>query len=360
MAIGKSKRERLASTLEGTGALGLLQRAQRRLPARKLVVLTYHRLAKRRIDDGPFLTGCINATEQSFRRQLALLSRFHNVVSLQQVVAAFCDGEDLPPAPVLITFDDGYRSCFDIALPVLREYGMSAAFFIPTRFVDRREVYGWDRISYLLHQTVREELVMDYPRPLRLSLANRPAAIDALTALFERWIELDHTRFFTELEARLGVRWDGELEHRCAEELVMTWDQVRALHRAGMAVESHTRSHRVLQTVPLSELPDELRGAREDLRRHVGVDSTTLAYPAGYPIGSDVELRRSVRDAGYRLGFTFGGGQNPLAPALDPLDVHRSPVNSYHSEAMFRMQLAIPGLAYRSPRAAAFTPISAE
>ena len=36
------------------------------------------------------------------------------------------EGAPLPKNPVMVTFDDGYRSCHDVALPILRAVGMRA------------------------------------------------------------------------------------------------------------------------------------------------------------------------------------------------------------------------------------------
>ena len=37
---------------------------------------------------------------------------------------------------MLLTFDDGYRDNFDLAVPILRERNIPATFFIPTAFLE--------------------------------------------------------------------------------------------------------------------------------------------------------------------------------------------------------------------------------
>ena len=61
-----------------------------------------------------------------------------------------------------------------------------------------------------------------------------------------------------------------DLEEELTRGVVMTWDDVRALHKMGMDVQSHTRSHRPLQTVAQADLESELKGAKEDLERELG------------------------------------------------------------------------------------------
>lgn len=45
---------------------------------------------------------------------------------------------DLPPRPVLITFDDGYESNFDLAYPVLKRLGLKATVFVVTSATGKR------------------------------------------------------------------------------------------------------------------------------------------------------------------------------------------------------------------------------
>lgn len=44
---------------------------------------------------------------------------------------------ELPPNPILITFDDSYQDNYDYAYPILKEYGFIAAFFVITGYVDQ-------------------------------------------------------------------------------------------------------------------------------------------------------------------------------------------------------------------------------
>ena len=54
---------------------------------------------------------------------------------------------------MLITFDDGYRDNFDLAVPILRERGIPATFFLPTAFLDSPRLPWWDHVAYVIKQT---------------------------------------------------------------------------------------------------------------------------------------------------------------------------------------------------------------
>ncbi|MGI5963583.1 MAG: polysaccharide deacetylase family protein [Lawsonibacter sp.] len=60
----------------------------------------------------------------------ALQDSGYQTVSLSQIIAFVEHGEPLPPKPVLITFDDGYLSNYQIAWPALQERGMVGTIFV--------------------------------------------------------------------------------------------------------------------------------------------------------------------------------------------------------------------------------------
>ena len=63
-------------------------------------------------------------TRPDFRGQMDWLDREgYEAVTLEQVEDAWWRGGTLPPKPVVLSFDDGYRPQFTFALPQLRRHG---------------------------------------------------------------------------------------------------------------------------------------------------------------------------------------------------------------------------------------------
>jgi len=74
-----------------------------------------------------------------FRAQLAYFKHFgYHVVSLDDAYAGLFLGRPLPPRPVVLTFDDGYRNFYEYALPALHEHGYPAAVFVITDLIGKR------------------------------------------------------------------------------------------------------------------------------------------------------------------------------------------------------------------------------
>lgn len=66
-----------------------------------------------------------------FRRQMAFLKHWGaSVLSMSDAVRALRGEIPIPPRAVVLTFDDGYRSFIEHAVPVLRQYGFPAIVYV--------------------------------------------------------------------------------------------------------------------------------------------------------------------------------------------------------------------------------------
>ncbi|HDP36610.1 MAG TPA: polysaccharide deacetylase family protein, partial [Candidatus Atribacteria bacterium] len=77
----------------------------------------------------------INIVE--FEKQMDYLAaRNYSVISLSELLAGLRTGQ-LPPKPVVITIDDGFKSTYTLAYPILKKYNFPATLFIYTNFIEK-------------------------------------------------------------------------------------------------------------------------------------------------------------------------------------------------------------------------------
>lgn len=71
----------------------------------------------------------------------------YSVLTPEELLTFLEYHQSLPRKSVLITMDDGYRSVYNIAYPILKKYGFSAIFFIYTDFVGvSSSAITWDQL----------------------------------------------------------------------------------------------------------------------------------------------------------------------------------------------------------------------
>jgi peptidoglycan/xylan/chitin deacetylase (PgdA/CDA1 family) len=336
------KRERVARILDASRLSSTLLAMRARTPPVWLTVLTYHRVGRPSPDD-PFPDETYDASPGLFAEQIRFLSeRFHFVTTDE--VLAYLDGGRLPPNPVLITFDDGYRECLTEALPTLLDYGAKATFFIATDYVEHRRLFWWDRIGLLVERAKEDPIVLDYPRELHLS---RDEAYEPLVKMVKSERGLDLERFLDHLAERADASIGSDEEKALVDRFIMTWEEIQQLVDAGMDVQSHTRSHRVMQTLLDDQLLDELGGSRALLEERLGVPIRSLAFPVGYPIGEAPQIRAALRETGYRAAYANQTGAQPCFGKVDRFQIDRIAMSEIYRDAMFRSTMAFPPLAMK-------------
>jgi peptidoglycan/xylan/chitin deacetylase (PgdA/CDA1 family) len=101
-----------------------------------------------------------------FEKQMDWLEgRGYEAVTLEQVQEAWYHGGTLPPKPVVISFDDGYRPQFTFALPTLRKHGWAGVLNLKAAGSELYEsnvkamiAAGWELAAHTIHHLDLTEL----------------------------------------------------------------------------------------------------------------------------------------------------------------------------------------------------------
>jgi len=161
-----------------------------------VTVLIYHRFGE---DKYP----TTNIGVDRFREQLGYLkANDYQVIPLAQLVRSLKDGGELPERAVVITMDDGYRSVYEKAWPVLKEYGYPFTVFLYVKATNNNH---W---NYMTWEQVREMKAtgVDFQNHgyAHEHMAFKPADMDM--ASYRGWLRKDleiSTKLITEkLEER--------------------------------------------------------------------------------------------------------------------------------------------------------------
>lgn len=124
--------------------------------------------------------------------------------------------------------------------------------------------------------------------------------------------------------------WDGETPG----EPLLSADDLRALHGAGIEIGSHGATHRALTRLDDADLARELAGSRETLERITGAPVTSFCYPYG---DFDDRVVAAVRTSGYRAACVIRGD---IARDLsDPFRVPRVSVRGTGTHLDFTLAL---------------------
>ena len=306
------------SLLFRSGALAALRRVR---PSDRLAILRYHAIC------GPegyaYASPGICISPAAFEQHVKYLAASYNVVSLPQAVRALRDGRRLPPNAVAITFDDGYADNLASAR-MLARHGLTATFYITAGCLAGEQPFWPAELRYILAVSASESIELRMPEGrLRVDVSTqsgRAAALRVLTKAFK-----GHPIAVRE-DLRAQLR--RHASNMAMPRVMLTWDEVREMHRVGMTIGSHTMTHPNLPNAGSVDARIELAASRDRLQHEIGTDVTMFSYPNG---GADrymtAEILRLVRDVGYAAAATsrnaFAGRHSDLY-ALERIEVEES------------------------------------
>ncbi|PYQ42803.1 MAG: hypothetical protein DMF77_11725 [Acidobacteria bacterium] len=118
-------------------------RVSRRETASRATILTYHRLSAKPFEaaEGDYVI-----SPEAFAAQIDLLAaEGGRVVGLDALLGGQCAQRS-----VVLTFDDGSDTDLDVALPILRNAGFPAAFFVDPARIDRKNYLNWSQLAQLV------------------------------------------------------------------------------------------------------------------------------------------------------------------------------------------------------------------
>ncbi len=73
---------------------------------------------------------------EKFEQQMKLLHDWeYTTISTDMLVKAITQGAELPPRPILITFDDGDVDVYENAFPIMQKYGFTGVFYLVANYV---------------------------------------------------------------------------------------------------------------------------------------------------------------------------------------------------------------------------------
>jgi len=257
---------------------------------------------------------------------------------LRRAVAGVLCNHDL-----CLTFDDNLRCQYDVALPVLRDFGLTTFWFAPTSAMEgeleRLELYGRFRVKCF------DEIDDFYEVFFRtLATSNHAGLAEQALREFHPSTYLAEFPFYSEADRRFRYVRDevlGPLRYQhimdaligsmgieleaLAQELWMEPEHIRRLHDDGHVIGLHTHTHPTrLARLPQEEQLREYRDNYMCLLTLLGQRPSVVAHPCNsYNQDTLTVLRRLGIRVGYRANMALREHSELEYPREDQANVLR-------------------------------------
>jgi peptidoglycan/xylan/chitin deacetylase (PgdA/CDA1 family) len=277
----------------------------------------YHFIRDLRHSEHPEIKGL---SIDEFRGQIDYVRRHFSPIGVEDLLAALrSPDESLPPYPILLTFDDGYRDHCDNALPILQENGLTGCFFPPAKAVTEHAVLDVNKIHFILAAVpdptriltslfalidgARGEFLLRDRDDYYGDLAHPGRFDTAEVILIKRLLQRDLPEVLRKrITDELFKRYVTQDESAFSQELYMGVADLQAMREAGMWIGSHGYDHHWLDSLDEHGQEREIDHSLAFLR---AVGSDTENWVMGYPYGAyNDSLLGILRHKNCKAAFT--------------------------------------------------------
>jgi peptidoglycan/xylan/chitin deacetylase (PgdA/CDA1 family) len=273
--------------VERSGAIALWHRLRNR---EHLTVAMFHRVLPADEQEKLAASSHYTVTPAALAQMITYLKGHYNFVGVEDVLASRARTRPLPPRPLLITFDDGWRDNLDYAMPVLKAAGVPWLLFAAVDAMASSGIWWQEALQW-----ARRTGNADYNELWRKAGDDPNPAQRSDIAMLLRYEALDEER-----RTEILAPYIAALKTLYGGDIMLDAAGLRTLQAQGVGIGAHGASH-----LPLTAAPDaegETKRARDWLAGTVGEAATeSISFPHGR---YDPAAVATARAAGFRLLFT--------------------------------------------------------
>ena len=284
----------------------------------------------------------VTTTPDDFEATLKFLTKHYTPVSLETVLNS--DSRELPPRPVLVTFDDAYASVFEVALPVCVKLGVPSVLFVNGLTVDNR-CFALDNIVGYAANNAGMDTINNAIRSIddATNAKTNSPALNSIRDVFTRYlpaISLPTRQAFR--ESLLKLSGINEIDAAPEERLYLTSEQLRHLASRGFEIGNHTYSHVNCRWLSPADLNTEIDRNKHTLEQMSGTPVRSFSVPYGSSTDLPPALVNHLRNSGYQAAFVVEGRVN--GPQTDKFHLYRVDVKARGDAALFSEIEVLPRL----------------
>lgn len=177
---------------------------------------------------------------KQFTDDLDCLLKNTKPVSVDDLVSAAKNGNELPKNSFLLTFDDGFSEVYNIIAPILLKKGVPAIFFINPAFIDNKELFYRCKISLLVEHILKSEQQLYNHVLLSVAGKNKSIITKELLIEFVKSVTNLNKEKLDDIAELLQFSFSDYLK---TVQPFLTTTQLQTLNSQGFSIGAHSWDH---------------------------------------------------------------------------------------------------------------------
>ena len=314
----------------------------RYLNRKKVTILAYHGFSDKKIHGGIENVEGLHLNINKFRSQLGYLKKFYNIIPLDKLIQHYINDTEIPLNSLVITIDDGYKSIYTHAYPILKQLKVPATIFLTTDFLDKKKALWPDRIEYALNMAELNSFQLKIDSDISFfDLSDRQAKKACYEKICYK-LKLLPQQLRDPIIENLERSLKQKLCINCSVPEIyspLEWPEVLEMTKSGLiSIGSHGCSHIILTRCNPENLRKELALSKELIEKKMTMSCRFFSYPSGSHGDFDSNTEKALKKTGYSCGLTTIQKINATSPNV--FELKRLCVDARGNLTMFIMMLS--------------------
>ena len=205
-----------------------------------------------------------------FEEDLKFFLSKYQPISLEEIIKHDANKTEPDKLSFHITFDDGLRSVYEIAAPILSKYGVQASCYFNNDFIDNKGLFYRYKVSLLIEHLFENKESL------------KSLNFDGMANSFEdlkKWLLSLKSKDENKIDKiALDLEYDFE-DFLLEQKPYMTHDQIKKWLSMGFGVGAHSTSHAELEDLSEEDAIEDCIKSIEDIQAKYNLPYKAFAVP---------------------------------------------------------------------------------
>jgi peptidoglycan/xylan/chitin deacetylase (PgdA/CDA1 family) len=224
----------------------------------KIILPTYHLVS----DETPIHIKHLykSKSKKEFVKDLDFILKYYKAIDLNELIKINKEDLPLPENYFHLSFDDGLRECYDIILPILKEKGIPATFFINPNFIDNKALMYRYKASILIDK-ISNNKTSNQKNITYKQILNIPYSRENQLDDFANFLEVDFNYYLKK------------------QKPYMKTQEIEKLILDGFTIGAHSMDHPEYSQLSLKEQIRQTKESIEYIKNTFRIDYKVFAFP---------------------------------------------------------------------------------
>lgn len=283
-----------------------------------LTILTYHSIIDKRIKHPG-----LEVSEKNFVQQLKYLKKYFQICKIEDAVEQLTVDGDYKNK-LVVTFDDGYKSNFSIAYPILKREKIPATIFLTTDPIEKSSMMWTNKLDLAISKTKKK--YVELGNIGKIDLSSKVKKVKAIKLIKKHLKSLKYYEMNKILEDIYGKVGDENLAEYDNRYDMLSPNEIYEMSKNNISFGGHTCTHPIVSKLSPTEFENEINLSHEKISGWTKKTVKYFAYPNGLAGDFTEENKAELKEKNIQAALTMLRGINN--EKTDKYELRRIPIKN--------------------------------